>query len=129
MKAKIAKKKIALTIKKNLDVICQLNRQFEKLGINLKKLNHISTDFADIYSACEEYIEIIKKIISKKKINREAIANDIAMIEVILYHHIYWHMRELKNPIIKLIQALYGRKEKDIITTIFKFKNNAKRTN
>jgi hypothetical protein len=123
MKSKTSKKRIPPTTQKNLKLVHQLDHQLKKLGIDTtKELNHISIDFADIYIACEEYIGIINKIIAKKEIDRKLLVSNITTIEVILYHHIYWHMKKLKNPINKLIQILYSKKSKDVISEIFKFR-------
>jgi len=90
-----------------------INSKIEKL-IELKlsrssfdkhwKVNDICIDLADIYKISNKHINIVNKIFKSQKILKEEFLIILAEIEVNLYFHLHWHLKELKKSLIKIIK-------------------------
>lgn len=110
------------SVQKNLWTLRQLQTQFKSAGISVKRWSTLLVDLADIYSETEEYRRLVAELLAKRPITKRFVSEILTKIEVSLYGHIYWHMKELSKKHHKLIGQLGRYKASNDIRSIFKFR-------
>lgn len=88
--------------------------KLNQLGVDKDgKDNGVGADLADIYEAASRYQELLAEWLSIPTEEKEKLAKNLVMLQMELYQHLSWHLRELKHPLEKLIKALYTKKTKE----------------
>jgi len=87
--------------------------KLNELGLDADgKYNGFGADLADIYEAASRYQELLAEWLSTPTEEKEKLAKNLVMLQIELYQHLSWHLRELNRPLEKLIKALYNTLEK-----------------
>lgn len=115
---------ITAEVKENLKVLRQIKTQFDKVGLTSStEIERVLVDLADIYSESKAYIKLIESLKVKKDMTKDHMASSLIKIEIMLFSHIYWHMKNLSKSLDRIIGRLHNEKRVDNdIKKIYGFK-------
>ncbi len=116
--------RMSADVKENLEIIRKIEAQFDKIYVSSSdEIERLLVDLADIYSESKAYVKLIDNFVRKRDITKDKVGSMLITIEIMLFQHIYWHMKDLSKSLDKTIAKLHKQKKVSRnIKTIYKFK-------
>ena len=90
-----------------VELASNISLKLQELGIDVnRKYAGMGADFADLYEASCKYQKVLNELLDTPTWDKKSIAKKLVTIQIELYQHFLWHLKELKRPLNKLIKAL-----------------------